>query len=114
VERDQRPAGGDERGGICASRTRQVLAQGHDRQEAEDADDDDGRFQDTSGDISKRDGFILPFDDGKQHHPDIGDDNDDFQEPAKQDAIVRTGTDDVRRCRSAQGRRNQTELGSRR
>jgi hypothetical protein len=39
-------------------------AQGHDRYEAEDADHDDGRFKDTSGDISKRDGFVLPLDDG--------------------------------------------------
>jgi hypothetical protein len=30
VQRDQRPADGDERGGICA-RAREVLPQGHDR-----------------------------------------------------------------------------------
>lgn len=42
------------------ARARQVLAQGHDRQEAEDADHDDGRLKDTSGDVSKGDAFVLP------------------------------------------------------
>ena len=34
MERDQRLAGGDERGGSCAGNSREVLPQGHHRQEA--------------------------------------------------------------------------------
>jgi len=52
MDRDQRGADRDERGGICAGSSRKVLPQGHDRKDADDADDDDGGFNDTSGDIA--------------------------------------------------------------
>ena len=67
MERDQRLADRDERGGTCARRPGQVLSQGHDRKEADDADDDDGGFKDTSGYIAKGDCFVLPLDDRKHH-----------------------------------------------
>lgn len=68
-----------------------------DRQDAEDADHDDGRLKDTGGDVSKGEGFALPLDDGKKHHggPDIGDDNDDFEERTPEHAHVGTGPKDV-------------------
>jgi hypothetical protein len=50
VERDQRLADRDERTGI---RARSLLAQRHDRKEAEDAHGDEGAFDDTSRDVSK-------------------------------------------------------------
>jgi hypothetical protein len=42
MERDQPTADGDERGGIGAGRPRELLPHGHDRQETDDADHDDG------------------------------------------------------------------------
>ncbi|HEY1003650.1 MAG TPA: hypothetical protein VGD83_28810 [Streptosporangiaceae bacterium] len=41
-----------------------VLPQGHDRQNADDAGDDDGGFQKTAADIAQGDAFVLPLDDG--------------------------------------------------
>jgi hypothetical protein len=50
MERDQRLADRDERGDI---RARSLLPQRHDRKEAEDADGDEGAFNETSRDVSK-------------------------------------------------------------
>jgi hypothetical protein len=40
----------------------QVLPQGHQRKQADDAGEDHGGFKDASGDKAKRDAFVLPLD----------------------------------------------------
>ena len=49
VDRDVRRAGGDERGRIRSGRSTQVLSQGHQRQQADDADEDHAGFKDAGG-----------------------------------------------------------------
>ena len=97
MDRDQRTPNGNEHGGIGAGSPRELLAQGHDRQEAEDADRDDGRFHDPRRDIAKGDDVVLPLEERIEHDggPDIGDHQDDFQERPQLHAPVRAGTDDV-------------------
>lgn len=64
VDRDERPADGDERArAACAS---DVLPQRHDRKEADGADGDEGAFNDTGGDIAEGEVLVLPFEDRKQ------------------------------------------------
>jgi hypothetical protein len=46
----------------------EVLAQGHDGQEAHDADEDDGGLEHAGGDKAERDGFVLPLDHREQRH----------------------------------------------
>ena len=95
MERDQRLADGDERGGIRARSS--LLAQRHDRKEAEDADGDEGAFDDTSRDVAKGEDFVHPLDDGIEHDggADVGDDEDQLQERAQGHAVVGAATDDV-------------------
>ena len=97
MDRDQGTPDGNERGGIGAGSPRELLAQGHDRQEAEDADRDDGRFHDPRGDIAKGDDVVLPLEERIEHDggADIGDHQDDFQERPQRHLPVRAGTDDV-------------------
>ena len=82
-------------GPVRAGGSRQVLPQGDDRKEADEADDDDGRFKDTRRDIAKGDGFALPLDDGEQHDRggDARDGGDDLQERAELHARVGAGTE---------------------
>lgn len=47
----------------CAS---DVLPQRHDRKEADDADGDEGAFNDTGDDIAEGEVLVLPFEDRKQ------------------------------------------------
>lgn len=64
MDRDERPADGDERAhATCAS---DVLPQRHDRKEADDADGDEGAFNDTGDDIAEGEILVLPFEDRKQ------------------------------------------------
>jgi hypothetical protein len=64
VDRDERPADGDERArAACAS---DVLPQRHERKEADGADGDEGAFNDTGGDIAEGEVLVLPFEDRKQ------------------------------------------------
>ena len=64
VDRDERPADGDERArAACAS---DVLPQRHDRKEADGADGDEGAFNDTGGDIAEGEVLVLPCEDRKQ------------------------------------------------
>src|SRR5215213_8935729 len=65
MERDQRLADRDERAGIRASGS--LLAQRHDRKEAEDAHSDKGGFHDTSRDKAQSEDFVYPLEDGPQH-----------------------------------------------
>ncbi len=62
MERDQRLADRDERGGIRARSS--LLAQRHDRKEAEDADGDEDAFDDTSRDEAEGEDFVHPLEDG--------------------------------------------------
>jgi hypothetical protein len=63
---DERRAGGHERARICAGNAREVLPQGHDGEEADDADGDEGAFNEPSGDIAERERFVLPLEDGER------------------------------------------------
>ena len=65
MDRDQRLADRDERDHICADSSGQVLPQAHDRNEADDADDDDSGFKDTSSNVAKGDCFVSPLEDRK-------------------------------------------------
>ena len=82
---------------LGAGSPREVLAQAHDRQEAEDADGNHRAFHDPRGDIAQGDNVVLPLDERIEHDcgPDIGDDNDHFQERTQRHPHVITGTDDV-------------------
>jgi Ca2+-binding RTX toxin-like protein len=63
VDRDEPLTDQAERRRIrCASAT-QVLPQGQDRKEADDADGDDGGFEDTDGDVAEGDCLVPPLDD---------------------------------------------------
>lgn len=95
MDRDERLADRDERGRICASSSPQVLPQRHDRKEADDADEDDGRFNDTRGDIAKGDWFVLPLEDRKQRDggADTGESRNHLEERLPENAGV--GADDV-------------------
>jgi hypothetical protein len=76
----ERPSNRVERGRVRAGGSREVLPQGYDRKEADEADDDDRGFNDTSGDIAKGDAFAWPLEDGKQHDrgADVGDGKNDL------------------------------------
>jgi hypothetical protein len=97
MERDQRLTDGDERAGIRARSS--LLAQRHDRKEAEDADCDEGAFNETSRDKAESEDFVHPLEDRPQHDggADVRDDEDQLQERAQPHAVVSAGTDDVAR-----------------
>lgn len=67
-DRDERVAGGGQRGRICSGSSRPGLPQGHDREKADDADDDDGGFDDARSDEAKRGSFVLPLDHREQRN----------------------------------------------
>ena len=96
VDRDVRRAGGDQRGRICPGRSAQVLAQGHQRQQADDAGQDHGGFKDAGGDKAERDAFVLPLDHRVQRDggADAGQGDDHLEEAADQDAGVAAGAED--------------------
>ena len=60
----ERPSNRVERLRVRPSCPGQVFAQGHDREEADEADADDGGLHDTAGDIAKGEPFVLPLEDG--------------------------------------------------
>src|SRR5829696_503181 len=95
MERDQRLAGGEERGGIRARRS--LLAQGHDRKEAKEAHGDEDALHDPSRDVAEDEDFVLPLEDRIKHDggANVGDDEDQLQESAKGHAGVGAGTQDV-------------------
>ena len=95
LERDQRLAGGDERSGILTRSS--LLAQRHDRKEAQDAYGDGGALNDTSRDIAEGEDLVHPLEDGLNHDggADPGDDEDHLQERAQPNACVGAATDDV-------------------
>src|ERR671920_1567518 len=92
MERHKRLTDGDERGGIGARSS--LLAQHHDRKEAEDANGYEDGFHDTSRDKAEGEDFVYPLGDGPQHDgaADVGDDEDQLQESAKGHAVVSGAT----------------------
>jgi haloalkane dehalogenase len=66
VECDERLASQVQRAGICAARSGEVLPQGHDRHQADEADDDDRPFHDAKRDIVEGDGFVHPPENRKE------------------------------------------------
>jgi hypothetical protein len=95
MECDQRLADRDERSGIRACS--RLLAQGHDRKEAQDTHGDEDAFDDTGSDLSEGEDFVDSLEDGPQHDggADVGDDEDQLQERAKGHASVGACTYDV-------------------
>src|SRR5918994_4669746 len=74
-----------------------VMPQRHDREDGEDADEDEDAFHDASRDVAEREDLVLPLEERDQHNggADVRDDQDQFQERAKVDAVVGTGSGDV-------------------
>ncbi len=91
IQDDQRLAG-DQR-----ARSGSGLPQGHDRQEADDASEDGGGFQDARADEAQRDPFVLPLDHRVQRDggADAGEGHDDLQDAADEHGSVRARADDV-------------------
>ena len=96
VDRDVRRAGGDQRGRVCSGRSAQVLPQGHQRQQADDAGEDHAGFQDAGGDKAQRGAFVLPFDHRVQRDggADAGQRDDHLEEGAHGHARVGAGAED--------------------
>jgi hypothetical protein len=96
VQGDERLRDGDQRAVIGASGSCVALAQRDDRQDADDADDDERRLQQATGDVAKGDARVLAPDHRIQRDPgaDDADGDDDLEEAAQQDARVRAGTED--------------------
>ena len=84
-------------GGSCAQRS--VVSHGQDREEADDADGDEGGFDEASSDVAQGARFALPLEDREEHHggADVGDDEEHFEERPESHAVVRAraGTGDV-------------------
>ena len=97
ADRDQRPARGDQGGRVRSGCAGEVLAQGHDRQETDHADHDDGGFEHPGGDKAERGRFVLPPDHREQRHggADAGQRVDQVEEAAPEHARVRTGAGNV-------------------
>src|SRR5215212_4243463 len=96
MERHQRLAGGEERGGIGARRS--LLAQRHDRKEAKETHGDEDAFDDSSRDVAEHEDFVLPPENRVKHDggADVGDNEDELQERSKDHAVVGgAGTEDV-------------------
>ena len=91
---EQRLADHKQRAGIRGGST---LPQGHDRQEAEQADADESTFNEASRDIAERQRLVRPLEQREQHDgaADVADDQQQFQECPMEDAAVRAGTSDV-------------------
>jgi hypothetical protein len=94
MQRDQRLTGGEERAHVSA---RSLLAQCHDRKEAEDAHGDEGAFNDTSRDIAQSEDFVNPLDDGIEHDggANVRNDEEQLQERSREHAVVGAATEDV-------------------
>ncbi len=96
MERNQRSARDRESATVCA-RPGKILPQRHNRHDADQARNDDRRFEGARGDIAERDRFILPLENREQHNRsgDVGDRGDDFEECSKRDSRIGTRPQDV-------------------
>src|SRR2546428_6212602 len=99
LSEEERPAIQDDQrlGDDQPSRSDSGLPQGHDRQEARDASEDGGGFQDSRADEAQRDPFVLPLDYREQRDggADAGESHDDLQDTADDGGSVRARADDV-------------------
>jgi hypothetical protein len=93
---DQRLAGDQP---ICSD---SGLAQRDDRQQAHDARDDGGGFQNPRADQAQGDSFVLYLDHRVQRYgrADAGESHDDLQDAPDEDGSVRSGADDEVRIAS--------------
>ena len=73
------------------------MPQRHDREEAEQADSDEGALHEASGDVAEGQGFVLPLEQREQHDgtADVGDDEEQFEERPHEHPRVGSGTGDV-------------------
>ena len=90
MERDERLADRDERGGVRAG-ARPSCRKRHDREEAEDADGDEDALEDAGGDKAEGEDFVLPLEDREQRDggADVGDDEEQLQEGSQEHAACR-------------------------
>ena len=97
MDRDEPLAELAERGRIRARSASQVLPQGHDRKEADDAHGDDGGFKDTNADVAKGDCFVLLLEDRKQRDgsADTGEGRNHLEERPPEHAGVSAGADEL-------------------
>lgn len=86
-----------DRASLLAPAPRQIFPQHHHRQEADEADDDEGGLHDPRGDIAQRDRFALAPEDREQHdrRSDAGNREQDLQERAQGHLGVGTLAEDV-------------------
>jgi hypothetical protein len=63
MDGDERPADRHRRIRISATSRREILPQHHDRKEADDADGDEGAFNESGCDIAESERFVLPLED---------------------------------------------------
>src|SRR5918997_184136 len=97
MERDERLADRDERAGIRARGG--LLPQRQDREEAEDADGDEGALDDAGCDEAEGEAFVHPLEDREQRDggANVRDDEDQLQKRPQGHAHVGAATDDVAR-----------------
>ena len=82
-----------------APATARVLAQCHDRQDADDPDDDDAGLEQAGRDEAESDTFVLPLQDGEEGNPgpDDGERDDQLEDGGPKDArAVACARDEVR------------------
>ena len=96
MECDQRLADRHQRARIRAGGSGDVGPQRQDREEADDADGDEGALDEPGGDVAEGERFVLPLEDGEQHHggADVGDDEQDLEERAQGNAPIGAGPQD--------------------
>ncbi len=72
-------------------------ATSHDREEAEQADSDEGALHEASGNVAEGQGFVLPLEQWEQHDgtADVGNDEEQFEERPQEHAGVGASTVDV-------------------
>ena len=91
----QGPAAEDERRAVGGA-AGEVLTQGDEREQADDADRDEGRLDDAQGHVAEREAFVLAPKQREQRDrgPDAGNGRDHFDKRAQLHARVTAGTDD--------------------
>ena len=82
MDGDQRPAGQDERRVVGPGGAGEVLAQRHDREQADDADRDQRGLDDAHGHVAERQAFALAPEDRveRDRRADAGDQGDDLEQ----------------------------------
>ena len=91
-----RPARGDEGGNVRSGCAAEISPQGHDRQETDHTDDDNGGFEHPRGHKAERDRLVLPPDRREQRHG---------RGRASRNHLARAGLDRCRRAGAGHGGR---------